>query len=371
MKNFIPILAIFVSVLTGCNQPSVKEQTETEMNDVQISEAQFVDEKMKLGAIDSLPFQQVVTCKGYVKAPGNSIALINSQLAGFVKSIDCAFADHVKKGQVLCTVSSLQLMEIQQNYVESLTHLNRLSADYNRAKRLAEEKIGSQKEFLAIESEYKVTQARCESLKLQLQMLNLNSRKIEQGNLYSRYPLLAPIDGYITRHELVLGEFIEQNEDMIEIVNNQALQLELLVYETDIDRLKVGQTAYFASSNSNGEKHKAKISRLGKAITTSSNSIQCIANIEGESSEQFYNGAFVQVEVLTENRMVGALPNEALFKIGPNFYVFQMDHKTDGSYFFNKKKVEVGTKSDRYTEILFPKDLSEVLTKGAYNLSAE
>jgi len=249
--------------------------------------------------------------------------------------------------------------------------MNKVTADYERSKALYNENIGSEKDFLNIENEYKTTRANYQSLKLRLEILNLNTSKIEAGEFVSSFPVLTPISGSVTSMEAVLGEFSMQQNMLIEIVNVKQLIVKLSVFEKDIDKVKIGQTVKFSSANENSAVHTATIFAIGKSIDEMSKTITCLASINYKEEVNWINNTFVEAKIIIDKADAEALPNTAFLKSGQDYYVFTLS-KTEGDvYFLKQKKVEPGRVSDGYTEILNGVGNQNIVTQGVYNLRIE
>ncbi|MEA1898235.1 MAG: efflux RND transporter periplasmic adaptor subunit, partial [Bacteroidota bacterium] len=228
--NFIKLIYIIMVFITfGCAKTSKTGENVASEADhlIQITQKQFESDSMKISEITIQNFEDDIQCNGYITAPVNGMAQISPKISGIVETINCSMGDYVKKGQILCTLSSNELIILQQDLAETSAILKRLKADYERSKALFNEKIGSEKEFIAIETEYKAMMAKHQSIKLQLRLLNLNVSKVEAGELYSIFSITAPIDGYITNLNIMLGQFIEQQKSLIKIIDVNQLQLQL------------------------------------------------------------------------------------------------------------------------------------------------
>lgn len=366
------IIALFL-LIQACSSPAVQTENETSENKslLQISEQQFEMEGMKIGELTKQNFEEVVSCNGYITAPADAIAQVSTPLSGIVQTIGCDIGDDVQKGQVLLTLSSNELLALEQNFVETSNKLKQVKANYERNKALFEEKIGSQKEFLNSENEYKTALATYQSLKLQLELLNLNTVKIEQGELVSTFPLLAPISGSVTVMDAVLGEFSIQQNRIIEIVDVKNLVVKLSVFENDISRLKIGQTVLFNTLNEKGAVHSATIFAIGKAIDDVSKTITCLAKIKYEKNDNWINNSYVEAKIIVNMTEAKALPTTAFLKSGKDYYVFILEKKEGGNYFLKQEKVEIGRVSNGFTEILSGVDNEKIITGGVYNLRIE
>jgi membrane fusion protein, heavy metal efflux system len=376
MKRFQLIISLFSAlafITLSCSSPAEKAGKPEQMADnfIQISQQQFDSENIQIGELSIENFEETISCNGYLAAPADAIAQINTPISGIVQSIHCDIGDNVQKGQVLLTLSSNELLTLQQNFVETSAKMKKVQADYERNKALVDENIGSQKELLNAENEYKTTKAAYQSLKLRLELININPAKIEEGDFVSSFPILAPISGYVTVMDAILGEFSLQQNKIIEIVNVKHLIVKLSVFEKDINKLKLGQTVRFNSLNEKNAIHYATLAAIGKAIDESSKTITCLAEIKYGPNDNLINNTFVEANIIVDKTEAKALPTSAIVKSGKDYYVFVLEKKEGGTYFLNPVKVEIGRVSNGFTEILNGIENEKIITAGVYNLRIE
>jgi cobalt-zinc-cadmium efflux system membrane fusion protein len=358
---------------TGCGKSSkTNEDTKVETDQlVKITIKQFQSDSMAIGTISTQTFEDEVRCNGYITAAANGMAQVGTPIAGIVESVNCSMGSFVKKGQTLCMISGNDLMAMQQEFTETSARLRRLKSDYERSKSLYDEKIGAEKDFIATESEYKATKSKYLSLKLRLELLRLNVAKIEAGDLYASFSVISPINGYITKQNLVLGQFIEQQKLLVEIVDVSKLQIQLSVFEKDIAKLKPGQTVNFSSPGENSFNNKASLVSIGRAVNPDTKTVTCVAAIKNSPQTSLINQSYIEALIAVNSSEATALHSEALIKSGKDYYVLVVEKSDNEAYYLRKQKVTIGRISKGFTEILDDTDLSKVLIKGVYNLSAE
>jgi cobalt-zinc-cadmium efflux system membrane fusion protein len=268
-------------------------------------------------------------------------------------------------------LSSNELMLLQQEFAETSAKLRRSKSDYERSKALYDEKIGAERDYVANETEYDVIKSQFHSLKLRLEILNLNTAKIEAGDPYAAFAVISPINGYITSLNLVLGQFTEQQKSLLEIVDINKLQLQLSVFETDLNKLEPGQTVWFNSLGAPASVHTATLISIGKTIHPESRTIQCIAKITNENKMSYINRSYIDAIIKVDRRAATSLPNDAILKSGNSRYIYVVEKQNDKIYSLRREKVTTGRVSKDYTEIIGAKELSKVIVSGVYNLPAE
>ena len=300
---FTIILSTLIVLTTGCGKSlKTNEDAKPETDQlVKITINQFNADSMAIGTISTQTFEDEVRCNGYITASANGMAQISTPIAGIVESVNCSMGSYVKKGQTLCMITGNELMAMQQEFTETSARLKRLKSDYERSKSLYDEKIGAEKDFIAIESEYKAMKSKYLSLKLRLELLRLNVAKIEAGDLYASFSVISTINGYITKQNLVLGQFIEQQKLLVEIVDINQLQIQLSVFEKDIAKLKPGQTVNFSSPGEISFNNKATLVSIGKAVNPDTKTVTCIASIKNSQQANLINQSYIEAIIAVNN----------------------------------------------------------------------
>jgi cobalt-zinc-cadmium efflux system membrane fusion protein len=364
------VSVLLLLVMAGCGRSEkADENNKGEANPlVEITKKQFESEGMMIGEATMQHFKEEVKCNGYVVAPANGLAQISAPLAGIVQTINCSNGEYVKKGQTLCLLSGNELMLIQQDFAETSAKLKRSKSDYDRSKALFDEKIGAERDFIATETEYNVMKSKYLALKLRLELLKLNVSKIEAGEFYAAYTVVSPISGYVTSLNMVLGQYTEQAKSLMEIVDVDQLQLQLSVFETDVNKLEPGQTVRFHTVGEPESVNDATILSVGKTINPESRTIQCIAKIINESGKRYINRSYMEAAIMVGDKVTTALPSGAVIKSGKDHFVFIVEKQDDQRYYLRREKVAIGRVSGDFTEIVGVTNLPKVLIRGAYNL---
>ncbi|MBN1132300.1 MAG: efflux RND transporter periplasmic adaptor subunit [Bacteroidales bacterium] len=370
---FVTVI-MFLPLLWACQNlkdnkgEAVLSDTETPQ-EILVTKAQFEFSSMRIGDPRIRIFQQKVRANGYIKAAPNGAAQVGTLVPGRINQVLCSTGDYVRKGDVLYSIESHAIIELQQEYAESFSRLKALKVNYERQKLLAGEQISSLKEFNNVESEYMSLQAKVEGLKLRLQMMQISPAAVEDGSIKPAMDIISPIDGFISQQDLVVGQYLEPNENVMEIINTDEFRLNLYLFEKDLKDLVIGQTVLFFTPDEPGRKYKAHLSQIGKSIHPETKSVLCIARLSPENRKTLVNGLYVMAEIITCEREALSIPNEALTEEEDRYYVFAVYNETDEDYAFHKVAVKTGTVTDSFTEVLDP-GLKNILLTGAYNLSS-
>ncbi len=375
IKSLLLLLAL---VLTACND-SAKDSphlTSPEGRDdiVHLSKAQFENAKMEVGQLTEKPFAETVQTSGMIDVPPQSRAVISAFAGGYIKNTPLLVGNKVSKGQLLVTLENPEFITMQQNYLETLAQLSYLKSEYERQRIMFDEKITSQKSFLKAESEYKSNLARYNSLKKNLEMLNINPASVQAGNIVSAVNIYSPIDGNVTQVFVNTGTYVSPADKIMEIMNTDHIHLELKVFEKDLLQLKKGQEILFTVPEASTETFLGEVHLVGTSIDPNSRIAMVHGHIDEKDEHNFTAGMFVEAQLVTGTSDQWALPENAVVEMEGTHYVLQIENETADEFEIHPVAVKIGPTYKGFTAIenaeAFKPD-TKFLTKGGFVLLQE
>lgn len=369
INNIVWMAALSLALSACSKQSSENEETAIEEGKLEITAEQFQGSGMAIGTATLQTFAEEVSCRGSLTAPANAMAKVSTPVAGAVQSVQFKLGDYVKRGQTLCTISGSEFLTLQQQYAEASALYLKAQADYERMKALQAENIGAKKDYLSAESLYKSALASHNALKARIQALNINPNRIESGQMYTAFPVVAPISGYITGSNIVVGQYIDMASEIAQVVDVDQLQLQLSVFNVDITRLAPGQAVHFSLTSDPHDFMTATLSTVGKAINPETKSIDCIAKIDDKDRHRLVSDSFVEARIVVDRKEALALPATAIQSEGNDYFVYIVEGQREGSYVLSRIQVEVGSINNEYYEILsgLPEG-AQVVTQGISTL---
>lgn len=370
MNIKIILVFVFGVVLISCNnQP---EQTaDTDSGFIEISKAQFDSEKMKIGAPELYPFAAKVHFTGAIVPAVDGQAQISLPLPGIIENIRCKPAQMVRQGSVLFEISGHRFIELQEDFSESSAILSKLKSDYLRTKELYNENIATQKDFTAAESKYYVENAKHKALRAKFESMGLEVAKIEKGEFYSSYPINSPINGFVSSINASIGQYVDPQQTIVEIIDNNSFQLKLSVFEKDIHKIKPGQIVEFYFNGSKTQKQQATINVIGKTIMPQSMAVECYAAIDNPDGITMVSNQFVEGDIFTAVDSVLAVPETAIIPSEDETYVLMYEKEENSTFYFRKTKVNTGRKANNYIELTAQLPSAKLLVAGTYNIVIE
>ena len=322
-------------------------------------EIMLASEKAKAAGVASeviqpKTFRQVIKTSGEVQAAQGAESVVVANVAGVV-SFQRAVTEgmQVGKGATIMTISASKLQDGDPAERARIAY-ETAKADYDRASRLVESQIVSQKEFNAIKEKY-------ENARLAYEALAKNQTK---GGV----AVAAPIGGYIKNLLVKEGDYVAVGQPLATVTQNNCLFLRADVSERYYKYLNGISSANFKTPYDNQvyelEALNGKLLSVGKAAGSGSYYVPVTFSFDNKGD--IIPGSFVEIFLLSqqqENALV--LPVEALTEEQGLYFVYLQNCEES----YKKQEVKIGASNGVEVQILdgiHPGD--KVVVKGAYHV---
>jgi len=411
IKLIIGIVTI-AALMSACGSSSPKEKEEHgeheeaghgEEDIVSLTEQQMDAIGLKMVQLEKRTLNIAVTASGTLELAPQDKADVSPVIGGIVKTINVFEGDKVRKGQVLATLEHPDFIQLQQDYINTVNSLEYLEKEYERQKKLYEEKVGSGKDFQKTSADYFNSKSNAEALKAKLNMIGINSSEVAKGKIFPLVNLTAPINGIVSLVETNVGSYIEPLTKVFEIVDNEKIHADLMVFEKDMDKIKVGQKIYFSTTGVADKELEAKIFAISPAFEQNPKAIHVHANIVTQNVK-LLPGMYIKGKIIANDVETDVLPEHAIVTEEGKTYIFvqkegkehdhghekeaqssdEHAHESDkdehhegheeGKLGFEMVEVITGTTSNGYTEVKLLKPLpknAQIAGSGAYYILAE
>ena len=369
-SNLVLIILISGIFIYSCKNKS-SEVVQPETGLIEIAKTQFESEKMEFGEAKMASFTELVHFTGNIVPSVTGQAQISLPARGLIMRINCSPGKEISKGAVMFEVSGNEFIDMQKDYAESVALLKRLKTEYDRQKELTTDNIVAKKDFIQAESMYNIELAKCNALKIKIQLIGLDAARIETGQFYNSFTVKAPVKGYITSINANIGQYIEPQQIIAEIVDPSTFRARLSVFDKDINKVQAGQDVVFYPSGDKDQKYKAKINSVGKAIDSFTKSINCFADIENISNVSFVSNQFIEGDIIVASDSAYSVPESALLKSEDQSYILSLEKTDNDIYYLGKLKVNAGRINNGMLELKDNPGSNKILLKGVYNIKIE
>ncbi len=280
--------------------------------------------------IDTI-FSHYLEVQGNVNTKENLI--IYPQFAGILNTVNVIAGQKVTKGQVLGTIDDGGLSQ-QLGQLENQLALAKTT--FERQKRLWDQKIGSEIQYLQAQTSMVSQQKAVSQMKAQM----------------AKTRIIAPFNGVIDELIAERGQVVGPGQGLMRIVNLNNMFVSTTVPESYIGKLKVGTevSVYLASL---GKSFNGKIRQVGNNINPNNRSFGIEVSVPNTDNLLRPNQvAKLKITDYTSTKAVVVPSNVIQENADGNQFVFEISSVKDKTGIAKKVMVKVGKTSDNFTEIL-------------------
>lgn len=354
---------------------------------VSLTDLQMETLGLKLIQLEKRNMSQEVQVAGSLKLPPQERADISPLIGGIIKKIYVIEGDKVRKGQVLATMQHPDFIQLQQDYAAEINNFQFLEKEYQRTKKLYEEKVTSAASYQKVKAEYNTSKSKIASQKIKLNMLGISAKNVANGKIASFVNIVSPLNGTVSLVETNIGAFAEPMSKLFEVVNNKKMHADFMVYEKDISSVKVGQKVYFHTASVPNKEFGGTIHNISPVFEENPRALHVHAEISNNDGE-LIPGMYINGRILANNIETTVVPDDAIIADENKYFIFvktrtpkhDHDETEEGAHkevektTFLMVEVIAGLKNAGFTEIKLlnnlPKDI-EIAGSAAYFLLAE
>ena len=304
--------------------------------------------------IQPKPFRQIIKASGEVQAAQGNESIVVANVSGIV-SFQRSVTEgmQVGKGASLMSISASKLQDGDPAERARIAY-EAAKVDFERASRLVESQIVSQKEFVAIKEKY-------ENAKLAYEALAKNQTK-------HGVSVTSPMGGYIKNLLVKEGDYVSVGQPLATVTQNNRLFLRADVSERYYKYLNGITSANFKTPYDNQvyelEALNGKLLSYGKSAGVGSFYVPVTFSFDNKGD--IIPGSFVEIFLLSkqmEDAIV--LPVEALTEEQGLYFIYIQNCEES----YKKQEVKLGASNGKEVQILsgvHPGD--KVVVKGAYHV---
>jgi len=379
MKNtFLIYIFAVMFLLVGCSEdkkPSEKTE-KVSTGFMALTESQLATLNIKFAKPDRKQIVENIYLNGKVKSLPNLSATVSSNIEGKVDKIFVVEGSIVKKGQAIMTLASMELIELQNAYMTAESETDFSTIDLDRQKELIKNNVGALVDLQTAEAKHNASLSREKTLQAKLDLLGIsisNLQDPENVTIASAVTIKSPIDGYVINLPVSVGILASVQTVLAEIVNVSELHAEIYVYDKDINLVEDGQTVEIDFVNHAIATVKGTVQSISRSIDPDTKAIEVHVTFNAPKGALVLPGMSVRAILLNKDKEVTAhaVPLAAVLQEEDNYFVFGTESAIgSGTLNIKKYKVNLGSKDENYTEVIFPNEVSDKLVIAQNNVAA-
>jgi membrane fusion protein (multidrug efflux system) len=341
MKKYNIILVALVVLIAACTPPKTdlekkrKELAEvnakidelkakakgleTEIAKLDTSAAGILKIKtVKVEDVTPSEFDNFIEVQGMVDSDEN--VMVNTTQPGIITAINVKEGDVVHKGQILATTDASVL---NKSIDQLQTNLDLATIAYDKQKRLWDQKIGSEIQYLSAKTQKESLEKQLKTLQSQIDLTVIKS----------------PINGVVDEVKVKIGEMATPGFTGIRVVNLNNIKVIAKVSDNYISKVKKGQSVIVRFPDASYEL-TAPVSFVSSVIGTNrSFTVEVkVNNKDGRLKPNMVASLLISDQKLAN---VLVVPSNAIEHTATGNYLMVVAG-TKGNYTASRRKVEIG-----------------------------
>lgn len=291
--------------------------------------------------------RSVIQLPGEIQFNRDRVAHIVPRLSGVVVKSIANLGDAVKKGDLLAVIESQALSDLKSEYLAAQKRLSLARTTFEREKRLWEEKISAEQDYLASRQALNEAEITQENARQKLLALGLTPAALAQGGeRLTHYEIRAPIGGIVVEKHLALGEAVKEDADIFTIADLSTVWAEMTVYPKDLNNVKLGQDVTVRATAFDSEA-SGQVSYVGSLVGEQTRSAKARVTLQNPDMK-WRPGLFVTVELVQEETEV---PVAVAANAVQTFRDWSVVFGRFGE-FFEVRPLELGRSDGKWVEVV-------------------
>lgn len=209
-------------------------------------------------------------------------ATVVAKTTGIVLQLPVEEGMYVQKGQLLLALDD---DAARNKLAQASATLRKAQAAYDKADKGFALKITPKADYDSMKYDLETQRAIVEGAKLELSWTRV----------------AAPISGVIARRQIKLGNLVQANQALFDIVDLEPLQAVLNVPERNLDTLKAGQTVRMQVDALGGRSFDGTIARIAPVVDAASGTFRATCEFR-DTTQTLKPGMFGRIEVAYDQR---------------------------------------------------------------------
>ena len=338
----------------GCRSDAATSQTAADEVESRppVSNEIAIDPKMmasiKVEPIGERAASDTLTVAGKVQFDEDRVARVLAPLSGQVVDLRVKVGDTVRKGQLICALSSRDAAVAAGEHIESRKDLELAEKTAAMTQDLFEHEAASKMALQQAQNDLAKARARVARTEEALRVLGLVAQD-DVARFNGRVPILAPIDAVVIERRVTDGQFAPADgTPLMTVANLEQVWVIGDIFERDLRLVARGQHATVTTNAYPAQRFEGRVNYISEGIDPASRTAKVrvsVANPGGRLKPEMF--AAVALAVAGEQRTL-EVPADAVFMENGRSFVYV--ESSQGH--FTRRAVEVAPGEASHRTIL-------------------
>ena len=346
--------------LTGCSGPAKVAAPEAskaaQTSLLEMGEPAQRRAGVEIGPAAEHDLREQIQATGTVQPIDSRVSHVRSLARGRLLDVSAKVGDRVKAGHELARVDNLEAGELASQLISARAELERLHVllaaqrkREQRSQRLVELEAAPRREYEDEQAERRALEAGVQAQQGVVAGLQARLRRFSDSDSGPQVitSLRAPFDGIVTRVLAAPGEVVDASTELFTVADLSRVWVQAEVYEQDLGRLALGQTALIHVDTYAGEQFTGHVAYISDTIDPQTRTARVRCETPNPATRLKLD-MFATVRLPTTfNRRALAVPEAALQQLEGRPVVFVRRAPTR----FEARPVETGKTVGGFIEI--------------------
>ena len=260
-----------------------------------------------------LPGLNVICETQYNKS---TLAKITPLTGGVVSRVYADMGDQVQTEDILVEIHSAEVATAKSTYLSALVNMKVKDETQKREKKLVEEHIAAQKDFIEAEAAYRMARLEVHNTRQKLLNMGLSEDTLAEiehtENTSALLKIRAPFSGTLIDRTAVIGQAVAPGEPVFTLADLTTHWLILSIPADKISQLHINQSVEAQFNELPGETFIGKITYIDSAIDERTRLMHARALIT-HGANRLKAGLFGRAQVIASQKRLGLLiPRHAI-----------------------------------------------------------
>jgi len=316
--RFFPAIALVLFALAGVMTPLAARSAEEdhgEENALKMSPAERQTNGVKTARTARRALIEEVIVPGEVTLDLYRTSQITPRISAQIMARHAKLGDKVTKGQILVTLSSVDMADAQGTLIVA-------NREWNRVRKLGRNVV-SERRF--VEAQVAAQQAKAKVLAFGMTPRQVAAllKQSDTSKATGTFTLLAPQDGTVLEDNFIVGEFIEPGRVLMQLGDESQVWIEAQLAPDQAVHVSVGSPARILI---NGEhKMTGKVIQVHHRLDETTRTLPVRIAVDNQDDE-LHSGEYVNVAIkVGASAPVLALPESAIILMEGTTSVFRLE----------------------------------------------
>jgi len=314
------LIFLLIQSCSGSKTAPAEEAAVEETNEINLTQDQLTALGLQYGDPVKTSMSSIITVQGKIDLPPQNLISVNFPLGGYLRSTKLIPGMHVSKGEVIAIMEDQAIVQLQQDYLSAAARHELAGLELERQKALGEASAGTSRALQQAQAEQKLQAVAVRALQEKLKLIGIDVNALNESNISGQVSVRSTINGYVSKVNVNTGKYVQPTETMFELIDPEDIHVALTLFEKDLPYVQKGNQVSIHFMDEPGKTYAAEVILVNKGLDDDRTATaHCHFKVHPKN---LLPGMFVEGELSVSSKLVNAVPDEALVRLGNKQYIF-------------------------------------------------